>query len=315
MHYAFHVDESIRLRLWRQKSFRKHYSSLNLSLPYSDVVVVIAIDSCCKGSFPLVKQWWNSDETGWISMKQDDSERWNSDETCWIRMNQQWNNLFHGRETTWNMLNQDESAMKQFVSWSWNTVKHVESRWNMAMKHLESGWNSVSWSWNILNQDETVCFMPMKHLESGTVTTEISIFLYWFLVLGVSLLFLCCFIPVSCCFIAVSLLFHAVSLLFNAVSLLFHAVSLLFHGVSLLCFMVFQGVSLPCSILFHDHETRAVGTSLYAVMGDLWSLEIPFRFHCRQMFHAVFLSWVSCDGWKFPYVFNDYAARVLQPNL
>ena len=28
--------------------------------------------------------------------------------------------------------------------------------------------------------------------------------------------------------------------------------------------MLFQGVSLPCFIQFHDHETRAVGTSLNA---------------------------------------------------
>ena len=124
---------------------------------------------------------------------------------------------------------------------------------------------------------ETRCFMPMKHLESGTVTTVISIF--FILIFGswcftalfhaVSCCFIavhCCFIAVSCCFIAVSLLFHccfiAVSCCFIAVSCCFIAVSLLFHGVSSLCFKVFQGVSLPCFILFHDHETGAVGTSL-----------------------------------------------------
>ena len=83
-------------------------------------------------------------------------------------------------------------------------------------------------------------------------------------------------------------LFEGVSLLclmlFQGVSLLcftlFRGVSLLsftlFQGVSLLCFMLFQGVSLLCFmtfegvwmcfnalfILFHDHDTIAVGTSL-----------------------------------------------------
>ena len=33
----------------------------------------------------------------------------------------------------------------------------------------------------------------------------------------------------------------------------------------MLYFIVFQGVSLPCFNLIHDHETGAVGTSLYAV--------------------------------------------------
>ena len=157
-------------------------------------------------------------------MKQDESERWNSDETCWIRM---------------------QSAMKQFVSWSWSTVKHVESRW--------------TWSWNTLNQDETVghethCFMPMKYLEWGTVTTDISIFLYWFWFIvfhGVSLRW---FMLFHCCF----KLFHAVSLLFHccfiAVSLLFHAVSLLFHCsfiAVLCCFKVFHCSVSFCFTVFH----------------------------------------------------------------
>ena len=46
-----------------------------------------------------MKQWWNSGETGWI------------------RMNQQQNNLFHGHETPW-------ISMKQCVSWSRNTLFH-----------------------------------------------------------------------------------------------------------------------------------------------------------------------------------------------
>ena len=109
----------------------------------------------------------------------------------------------------------------------------------------------------------------MKHLQSGTVTTELSIFIYLFLVDGVSWYF-------TALFHAVSLLFHAVSrcftALFHAVSLLFHAVSLLFHGDSSLCFMVFQGVSFPCLILFHYHESGAVGTSLKSRRFDPQSL-------------------------------------------
>ena len=118
---------------------------------------------------------------------------------------------------------------------------------------------------------ETHCFMPMKHRESGTVTTEISIFYidFWFMLFhGVSLRCFTLFHAVSCCFIAVSLLFNAVSFCFTGFHRcfkVFHCfVSLLFHGVSSLCFMVFQGVSLPCFILFQDHETGAVGTSLYS---------------------------------------------------
>ena len=201
-----------------------------------------------KGSFPLVKQWWNSDET---VMKQVES--------AWIRAMKQW----------WNMLNQDESAMQQFVSWSWNTVKNVESGWNMIMKYLESGWSSVSWSWNILNQDETVCFMVTKHLESGwncvfhgheTSWIRMKLCVSWswntlfhangthwirdgdhrhrffidFLVHGVSLrcfmLFHCCFMRFHCCFIAVSLLFH----------LLFHCCFTVFHCSVSRCFKVFH---------------------------------------------------------------------------
>ena len=215
----------------------------------------------------VMKQWWNSDET---VVKQ----WWNSDETGWIRAMKQW----------WNTLNLDESAMKQFVSWSWNTLKHVQSRWIineticfmvvkhretcwirmkhghetpwikmkqcfLVMKYLESGWNSV------FHGHETHCFMPMKHLESRTVTTEISIFLYWFLIHCVSWCF-------TALFHAVIFLFHCCFMLFHCCFMLFHCCFMLFHGVSMLCFILFQGVSLPCFILFLDHETGAVGTSL-----------------------------------------------------
>ena len=101
----------------------------------------------------------------------------------------------HGHETPW-------IKMKQFVSWSWNTLFHA---------------NETPW---IRDGDHT-------YID----------FFYWFLVHGVSLrcfmlfhavslLFHCCFIAVSCCFIAVSrcfiVLFHGVSRCFIA---LFHPVS------------------------------------------------------------------------------------------
>ena len=82
---------------------------------------------------------------------------------------------------------------------------------------------------------------------------------------AVSLLFHCCLMLFHCCFIAVSCCFISVSLLF-------HAVSLLFHSVSSLCFMVFQGVSLPCFILVLDHETGAVGTSFNGAVRQLMNI-------------------------------------------
>ena len=115
----------------------------------------------------------------------------------------------------------------------WITIKHGhETPWIrmeqcfMVMKHIESGWNSM------FHGHETHCCMPMKHLESGTATTAISIFLYWFLVRGV-----------SWCFTA---LFHAVSLMFHAVSCCF----ILFHGVALRCFMLFQCCFIAVSCCF-----------------------------------------------------------------
>ena len=214
-------------------------------------------------SVKALSHWWNSDETA--------MEQWwnslNQHQTGWIRAMKQW----------WNMLNQDETAMKQFVSWSWNTVKHVESGWNMVMKHIESGCNSVSWSWNTLNQDETVCFMVMKHAVSCQWNTLNQgrwpqIYLFFILIFG-SWCFTALFHSVSFFFIAVSLLFHCYFMLSHCCFMLFHAVSLLFHDVSSLCFMVFQGVWLPCFILFLDHETGAVGTSLNAaVYVYRWSL-------------------------------------------
>ena len=167
-------------------------------------------------------------------------------ETCWIRMNQQWNICFmvmKHSETCWIRMKHGHETPRI-------RMKHCF----MVMKHLESGWNSV------FHGHETCCFMPMKHLESGTVTTEISIFLYWFLVHGVSLR---CFMLFHCCF----MLFHCCFMLFHCC---FIAVSLLFHGVSSLCFMVFQGALLPCFILFHDHETDAVGTSLNKYVLSHW---------------------------------------------
>ena len=174
----------------------------------------------------------------------------------------------------WNTLNQDVSAMKQFVSWSWNTVIHVESGWIsketicfMVVKHRETCWirmkhgheipwirmkQYVSWSWNTLfHANETPWIRDGYHRD-----------IYFLILIFCSLCFmvfrcavLCCFISVSCCFIAVSCCFNHFLLLFHCCSI---AVSLLFHC----CFMLFQGVSLLCFILFHDHETGAVGTSL-----------------------------------------------------
>ena len=64
------------------------------------------------------------------------------------------------------------------------------------------------------------------------------------------------------------------------------------NSVSSLCFMVFQGVSLSCFNLFHDHETGAVGTSLKRalnastdvasrVRGESW-LNIIISFERRE---------------------------------
>ena len=148
-------------------------------------------------------------------------------ETCWIRMK-------HGHETP-------SIGIKQCF---------------MVMKYLESGWNSV------IHGHETHCFMPIKHLESGTVITEISIFLYWFLVHCVS----CCFsVLFHCCFIAVSYCFK-----------MFHcSVSLLFHGVSSLFFIVFQGVSLPCFICLMAME------------------QVQWKRDCRNLSDTILISTVA----------------------
>ena len=229
-----------------------------------------------------MKQWWNRVMKQW----------WNSDETCWIRMNQQWNNLLHGRETPWIMLNQDEWAMKQFVSWSWNTVKHVESGWNMVMKHLESGWNSVfhghethfSCQWNTLNQGRR----PQRYLFSYID--------FWFLVFHC--VSLCCFIAVSLLFHAVSLPLHAVSCCFTvfhcAVSCCFIDVSLLFHCCCMLfhcCFTVFHRSVSWCFKVFHCPVSscfmtmkqvrweRALIDRANIVIASTESLMLPFDYH------------------------------------
>ena len=200
----------------------------------------------------VMKQWWNSDET---VMKQvesewnDESLRWNSDETCWIRMNQQLKNLFHGRETPWNMLNQDESAIKQFVSWSSNTVQHVESGWNMVMKHLESEWNSV------FHGHETPWIRMKQCVSWNTLFHGYEIpWICFMLFQGVSLFCSLLFHGVSRCFIS---LFHA----FRHVSLLCFKV---FHCSVSRCFKVFQCLFHDHeTALFHDHETGAVQTILW----------------------------------------------------
>ena len=200
----------------------------------------------------------------------------------------QWNNLFHGRETCWIRMNQDESAMKQFVSWSWNTVKHVEFGWNMVMKHLESGWSSVSWSWNTLNRDKIV----IKHTVSCQWNTlnqgrwpQRYLFSYidfWVMVfhcavscsiIDVSFLFHCCFMLFHCYFMLFHCWFIAVSCCFIAVSLLFHCCFKVFRCSVSFCFTVFQGVSLSFFILFHDHETGAVGTSLNTVLATIQNVK------------------------------------------
>ena len=101
----------------------------------------------------VVKQWWNSGETDWFSMKHDRSYLWKSGETDWIDMKHDrsnwwnsgkqwwisgetvvkvvkqtksaWNRMNERDEQRWKTFNQDESAMKQFLSRSGNTVKHV----------------------------------------------------------------------------------------------------------------------------------------------------------------------------------------------
>ena len=109
---------------------------------------------------------------------------------------------------------------------------------------------------------------------------------------------------VSWCFTA---LFHAVSLLLHAASLLFHAVSrcftALFHDVSSLCLMMFQGVSLPCFILFHDHETGAVGTNLKS---DKLAYKLRVKDEMRRELscysndlHEALLEKAVTDFWKY----------------
>ena len=160
----------------------------------------------------VMKQWWNSDEIGWVSMKQDESERWNSDETCWIRMNQQWNNLFHGRETPWNKLNQDET-------WSWNTLNQDETVFHGHEKPWIRIKHYISWSRNTLfNANEILWIRDDDHRD--------IYFLHWFFFHGVSLRCFMLFHAVSCCFTV----FHcAVSCCFIAVSCCF----VLSHGLSL----------------------------------------------------------------------------------
>ena len=103
----------------------------------------------------------------------------------------------------------------------------------------------------------------MKHLESGTVTTDIYIFLYWFLVHGVSL---CCFILFHCCF----MLFHAVSRCFTA---LFHAVSLLIHCCFIAVTCCFIAVSRCFITLFHGVSSCFIA-----------------------LFHPVSWPWNRCSG-------------------
>ena len=124
--------------------------------------------------------------------------------------------------------------MKQFVSWSWNTVKHVESGWNHGH---ETPWirmkQCVSWSWNTLfHANETPWIRDDDHRD---IYFLILIFGSW------------CFLAL---FHAVSLLFHAVSLLFHAVSCCFIAVSLMFHAVHY-CFKVFHCSVSFCFTVFH----------------------------------------------------------------
>ena len=99
-----------------------------------------------------------------------------------------------------------------------------------------------------------------------------KVFYCWFTLFNaVSKYFTVLFHDISCCF-KVSLLLRTISRCFSA----------LFHGASLLCFMVFQGVLLPCFILFHDRETGPVGTDLYAVKElSFVYLRTAFELHLR----------------------------------
>ena len=189
---------------------------------------------CWNSDVTVMKQWWNSDETvmkevesAWNRMNQSDETVMKHVESGWISNETISFMVVKHRETRW-------IRMKHGHETPWIRMKHCF----MVMKHLELGWNSV------FHGHETRCFMPMKYLESGTVTTEISIFLYWFWFMVFHCAVSCCFIAVSCSFITVSLLFHCCFMLFHC------------------CFAVFHGVSRCFIALFHDHETGAVGTSL-----------------------------------------------------
>ena len=137
------------------------------------------------------------------------------------------------------MLNQDESAMKRFVSWSWNTVKHVESGWIRIMKHLKSGWKSVFHDYDYDNETDWIRSNDQIDIVTAMLITNlIKLFSYigfWFM------------------------MFHGILKCFTA----------LFHGV-----WKYFKVSLPCFIPFHNHETGAVETSLYV----LCSLLLSHRF-------------------------------------
>ena len=221
----------------------------------------------------------------------------------------------------WNMLNQDKSAMKQFVSWSWNTVKHVESGWIsnetiffMVVKHRETCWimmkhgHETPWirmkqcfmdmkhcfiirihEWT-LNQDETVCLMVMKHTVSCQWNTfnqgwwpQRYLFSYIdFWFIVFHGVSLCCFMLFHCCFIAVSLLFHAVSLLCHAVSCCFKV----FQGVSLLCFILFHGVSSLYLMVF-----QGVSLPCFILFHDHETVAVGTSLHCWRGKKY----WWACD--------------------
>ena len=179
-------------------------------------------------------------------------------------MNQQWNILCHGYDTPWNMLKQDKS-------FCFMTIKHFESGWNSVFHSHETSW---------IRSNETV----VNHED--IITAYIIIYLF-----NVAIYIIRPFIPLNYFWRNTR---HSTSsnvalpnrycvckwewrhpkFKLNIASILTFVCILIqllifywwyfkvFHHSDSCCFKLFQGVSLPCFILFRDHETGAVERAL-----------------------------------------------------
>ena len=140
-------------------------------------------------------------------------------------MNHQMNNLFHGpthHKTCW-------IKMKNFVSWSRNTLNQDKTVCFMFLKYLKSGWNCV-FHWH-----ETHRFLEIIHLEYVSCCFKVyycSASFSFMVFPDVSLLCFMLIHGVPRSFIA---LFHVVSIHFTA----------LLRGASR-CFKVFHCPAAPC---------------------------------------------------------------------